>query len=207
MSIDHNQNQEQSLTPPDDSIDSVIECLQHPSAVVRIGAAVDLGRLGFKAQAASVPVKKLMLATNDLREHLILRMVLVAICPEAEKVRYDLPSISRELESTWAYARTLSVADAKDAVKNLIQSFKDSASPSNGSTEQAMMMVAIAATRPEIIPDLIQAFRAHTAYRGQLGFVLSLVALTRQEAAQQFLELLADEDCEVAEALALTSEA
>jgi HEAT repeat protein len=204
MSIDNDSSQQESPTTPAGSVDRLIEQLNDPSPEVRIRAAEEVGRLGPKARAASWPLKMRFLHADDPEERRTLSAALAAISPQAKESAQYLLSLHRDRQSNREWARTLSVANARKVIDNLIWSIADSIPPSDELTEQGKRMVALGVEMPEIIPDLIQAFRADTAYRGQLGVLLDFVADQRPEATEQLLGLLWDESPDVVEAAALT---
>jgi hypothetical protein len=109
----------------------------------------------------------------------------------------------QRFESGRAYARGLSVAQAREAIDRLAWSFGDSSpAAEEGRSEQGVQMACIGRERPEVIPALVDLLRSRPQLRAEISWVLGVVGGERKGVGESLTPLLRDPDPAVVDAAA-----
>jgi HEAT repeat protein len=108
----------------------------------------------------------------------------------------------QESESARAYARGLSVAQARQVIDHLAWLLGDSPPDEYEPTEQARQMAAFGLERPELLPDFLDLLRSRPQLRGQISWVLGQIGRERRGVGEALTPLLRDPDPAVADAAA-----
>jgi hypothetical protein len=183
-------------------LDNLIEQLKAPSLEACLRAARELGQLGPAAGCAAAPLLQLLVDLEDADALRAVRDALAAVAPAKTNAVDCVFHRRMEIIAAHAAARTLSPAEARQLVEDLAWSFGDGSPPDGELTDQGMKMLALGLEHPDVIPDLVELFRADARLRGQLGVVLEFIDLRGGAVADHLLPLLGDSDPAVAQAAA-----